>query len=127
MAPLDPYTASFFVASQRSLKISVIVHLAANFFAGARSEILYVLPAKLIGEVHFVVSRGIDLVVRAPGIAVRILVARRIVVFDKGSGLRARILEGVTGVPMPGPGVNGIVSERAGLLVHFDVVIEILE
>src|SRR5579872_4768286 len=28
IAPLDPYTASFFVASQRSLRTSVSVHLA---------------------------------------------------------------------------------------------------
>src|ERR1700680_4026167 len=39
----------------------------SKVFAGARADLLYVLPAELIGVVHLVVSRGVNLVVRPPG------------------------------------------------------------
>ena len=46
-----------------------------NAFTCSPAKALDVLPSKLIGEVYFVVSRSINLVVRAPPVAVRLAVA----------------------------------------------------
>src|ERR1700722_18711973 len=98
-----------------------------DFFIDAHPEVLNVLPAKLVREVHLVVSGRINLVVSSPGVAVWVLVARCVVVLNKRSGLGARLLESVARVPMPGPGVNRRMPPRTGLLVHFDVVVDILK
>jgi len=59
------------------------------------------------------VSGGINLVVGAPGLALRVFVARGVIVFRENSRLGARVVEGIAGIPVCGLGVDRVNAERA--------------
>src|SRR5438270_5394085 len=92
------------------------------FYAG--TYLLKVFSAELVRELEFVVIRRIELVKGVPVISTRSFGSRCVIRFDEDARSPRRAVKRSTKHPVSGPCVDRTRTERAGLTVHLDFVIE---